>query len=140
MSILLLRPQWRLTIAVQLLISQDMTGAPLGFDYAHLTTWPAGKLNTYFGSLHRSQSPTTPSLGALGIPQLSGSLTLNGRDSKIHVNGYDVGQYMLQYSTAEVFTWHAHAKQTVLVVYSGDHNLGNVTAGQNIITVRISHG
>ena len=45
------------------------------------------------------------SAGNLTIPQLSGTLTLNGRDSKIHVVDYDVGGINLLYSSAEVFTW-----------------------------------
>jgi len=35
-------------------------GYPLGFDCANPTVWPAGNLNTNFGSLHKQQSPTTP--------------------------------------------------------------------------------
>lgn len=63
------------------------------------------------------------SAGTLAIPQLGGSLTLNGRDSKVHVTDYPVGSagYKLLYSTAEIFTWQtlADGKTTVLVVYGG---------------------
>lgn len=45
------------------------------------------------------------SAGTLGIPQLSPTLTLNGRDSKIHVTDYDVGGINMLYSSAEIFTW-----------------------------------
>lgn len=45
------------------------------------------------------------SVGDLAIPQLGGKLTLNGRDSKIHVTDYDVGGTNLLYSSAEIFTW-----------------------------------
>lgn len=72
---------------------------------------------TCSGTNYTLKLPT--SLGALSIPQLGGSLTLNGRDSKIHVTGYVVGNYTIQYSTAEVFTWHADAQKTVMVVYGG---------------------
>lgn len=43
--------------------------------------------------------------GNATIPQLGGSFTLNGRDSKIHVTDYDIGGIDVLYSSAEVFTW-----------------------------------
>ena len=55
-------------------------------------------------SIHyRLTVPT--SKGSISIPQLSSTLTLNGRDSKIHVTDYDVGAFNLLYSSAEIFTW-----------------------------------
>lgn len=59
------------------------------------------------------------SSGNLTIPQLGGSLTLNGRDSKIHVTDYDVAGTNVLYSTAEVFTWKKFEDKKVLVVYGG---------------------
>ncbi|KAF2496105.1 hypothetical protein BU16DRAFT_560944 [Lophium mytilinum] len=59
------------------------------------------------------------SQGNFSVPQLGGSLTLNGRDSKIHVSDYDVGGLNILYSTAEVFTWKKYASKTVLAVYGG---------------------
>lgn len=59
------------------------------------------------------------SLGTLNIPQLGGSLTLNGRDSKIHVTDYPVGSATLVYSTAEIFTWQQFQGKSVVVVYGG---------------------
>lgn len=41
----------------------------------------------------------------VSVPQLSSTLTLNGRDSKIHVTDYDAGGTHVLYSTAEIFTW-----------------------------------
>ncbi|KAF7861742.1 uncharacterized protein EAF02_010696 [Botrytis sinoallii] len=61
----------------------------------------------------------TTSQGALTIPQLNSSLTLNGRDSKWHVTDYDIGGTSLLYSTAEIFTWKKFNDKTVLVVYGG---------------------
>jgi hypothetical protein len=61
----------------------------------------------------------TTSAGTLKVPQLGGSLTLNGRDSKIHVTDYPVGSSTLLYSTAEVFTWVRSQGKTTLVVYGG---------------------
>lgn len=53
---------------------------------------------------YRLTVPT--SQGVINIPQLSSSLTINGRDSKIHVTDYDLGgSIRLLYSTADIFTW-----------------------------------
>ncbi|PGH09195.1 hypothetical protein AJ79_05724 [Helicocarpus griseus UAMH5409] len=60
------------------------------------------------------------SVGELTIPQLGGSLTLNGRDSKFHVTDYDVAGTNILYSTAEIFTWKKFGKRKVLVVYGGE--------------------
>ena len=45
------------------------------------------------------------SQGTINIPQLSTTLILNGRDSKIHLTDYDVGSTNMLYSSAEIFTW-----------------------------------
>lgn len=45
------------------------------------------------------------SAGTIQIPTLGGSLTLNGKDSKIHLVDYAAGSTTLLYSTGEVFTW-----------------------------------
>jgi hypothetical protein len=50
---------------------------------------------------------------------LGGSLTLNGRDSKIHVANYNVDGTIIIYSTAEVFTWKTFENSSVLIVYGG---------------------
>jgi len=71
------------------------------------------------------------SRGTLSIPQLDGSLTLSGRDSKWHVTDYDLGGTTLLYSTAEIFTWKKFEKSTVLVVYGGPgelHELSVITS------------
>ncbi|RDL39958.1 Beta-galactosidase [Venustampulla echinocandica] len=68
--------------------------------------------------------------GTLSLPQLDGSLTLSGRDSKWHATDYDLGGTNLLYSTAEIFTWKKFDKKTVLVVYGGpgeQHELAIVT-------------
>lgn len=66
---------------------------------------------------YKLQVPT--SAGRLTIPQLGGSLTLSGRDSKIHVVDYDVAGTNILYSTAEVFTWKKVGNEKYLVVYGG---------------------
>lgn len=45
------------------------------------------------------------SAGTIEIPTLGGSLTLSGKDSKIHVVDYSAGSTTLLYSTGEIFTW-----------------------------------
>lgn len=59
------------------------------------------------------------SAGNLTLPQLGGHLSINGRDSKIHVTDYDVGGINLLYSTAEIFTWKKYSTRSILVVYGG---------------------
>lgn len=60
--------------------------------------------NSRVSTNYRLIVPT--SQGYVSIPQLSSTLTLNGRDSKIHVTDYDLGGLNLLYSTAELFTWY----------------------------------
>lgn len=59
------------------------------------------------------------SAGKLTIPQLKGTLTLSGRDSKIHVVDYNVSDTSILYSTAEVFTWKKFGNTKTLVLYGG---------------------
>lgn len=59
------------------------------------------------------------SAGKLTIPQLGGSLTLSGRDSKVHVVDYDVAGTNILYSSAEVFTWTKSSSSKILVLYGG---------------------
>lgn len=55
----------------------------------------------------------------LTVPQMGGSLSLPGRDSKIHVVDYDLGGVKLYYSSAEIFTWKKSSAKTVLIMYGG---------------------
>ena len=58
--------------------------------------------------------------GPVVIPQAGGKLSLNGRDSKIHVTDYDIGGINLVYSSAEVYTWVKSAQDgRVVVLYGG---------------------
>lgn len=59
------------------------------------------------------------SQGNITVPQLGGKLTINGRDTKIHVADYKVGNFNLLYSTAEIFTWKIYNGRSVLVLYGG---------------------
>ncbi|KAJ5925341.1 beta-galactosidase [Penicillium verhagenii] len=67
---------------------------------------------------YKLQVPT--SIGNVSIPQLGGSLSLHGRDSKIHVVDYDVGGINLIYSSAEVFSWKKSGSKSVLILYGGE--------------------
>ena len=60
------------------------------------------------------------SLGNLTIPQLGGTLALNGRDAKIHVVDYDLNGIQLIYSTAEIFTWKCSTNRNVLILYGDE--------------------
>ena len=76
------------------------------------------------------------SAGHITVPQLSGELTLHGRDSKVHVSDYDVGGHNLLYSSAEIFTWKTYGDRTVLVVYGGpgeNHELAVSNGGKAAI-------
>ncbi|KAK0272524.1 hypothetical protein LTR91_006161 [Friedmanniomyces endolithicus] len=73
------------------------------------------------------------SQGNITIPQLGGTLSLWGRDSKFHVTDYDVGGINLLYSTAEIFTWKRNGDKRVLIVYGGpgeEHELAISGGGQ----------
>ncbi|KAH6896513.1 glycoside hydrolase superfamily [Thelonectria olida] len=73
---------------------------------------------------YKLKLPTTA--GTLTVPRLGGSLSLNGRDSKIHLADYPVGDFELLYSTAEVYTWKKFTDKTVLVLYGGPDELHEV--------------
>ena len=73
--------------------------------------------NTYDSTDYKLSVST--SLGDVTVPRLSGTLTLNGRDSKIHVTDYAVGAYNMLYSSAEIFTWKVSNNKTVLILYGG---------------------
>lgn len=83
------------------------------------------------------------SAGSITIPQLGGSLTLSGRDSKIHVVDYDVAGTSILYSSAEVFTWNKVGKSKVLVLYGGageHHELAVVSTSKASVIEGSSSG
>ncbi|KAF2472055.1 uncharacterized protein BDR25DRAFT_366810 [Lindgomyces ingoldianus] len=78
----------------------------------------------------------TSAFGNITVPQLNDtSLTLNGRDSKVHVSDYDIGGTTLVYSTAEVYTWHKYANKTILIVYGGPGEIHELTVAATGLTV-----
>ena len=93
------------------------------------------KFNTLDSTTYKLNIPTT-AFGNITVPQVNGtSLTLNGRDSKIHVSNYDIGGATLVYSTAEIFTWRKYDDRTVLVVYGGPgetHELALAVTGLEV--------
>jgi hypothetical protein len=46
------------------------------------------------------------------------NITLKPRDSKMIPVNYQVGEFKLAYSTAEIFTWKSYSSKTVLIIYS----------------------
>jgi hypothetical protein len=94
-----------------------------------LTVTPAFGENTDFffvrHSKYNSEATTSyrmniSSFGAItSIPSIGPELTLNGRDSKVIVKNYGIGDGTVYYSTAEIFTWAQYDDKTVLVVYGG---------------------
>lgn len=80
---------------------------------------------------------STSAFGNITVPQMNGtSLTLNGRDAKVHVADYDIGGTNVAYSTAEIFTWHKYEDKTVLVVYGGPgetHELSIEATGLEVL-------
>ena len=66
------------------------------------------------------------SAGQMTIPRLGGHLTLNGRDSKVHVSDYPLGEYTLVYSTAEIFTWKKFGDKTIVILYGGPDEMHEV--------------
>ncbi|KAF7168162.1 hypothetical protein CNMCM5623_001264 [Aspergillus felis] len=93
--------------------------------------WPAGDFlpgsgvgavdiyghDAYLSTNYTLKVPT--SAGTLAVPQLGRSLTLNGRNPKVHVTDYDVGGTNSLYSTAEILTWKKFHDYSVLIVYGG---------------------
>ena len=75
------------------------------------------KYNSMRSIPYKLKLPT--SAGNITIPQLGGTLSLHGRDSKIHVTDFEAGGYNILYSSAEIFTWKKHGTRTTLVVYGG---------------------
>ncbi|KAF2128763.1 glycoside hydrolase family 35 protein [Dothidotthia symphoricarpi CBS 119687] len=79
------------------------------------------RYNTFDSTTYKLRLQT--SVGNITIPQLGGSLSMNGRDTKIHVTDYDVGGFNLLYSTAEIFTWKQYGMRRVLVVHGGPNEV-----------------
>ncbi|PIG88964.1 beta-galactosidase [Aspergillus arachidicola] len=86
---------------------------------------------TFTGNARYRMTVST-SIGNVTIPQLHNStLSLNGRDSKLHVTDYDVGGINMIYSSAEVLTWaRAIGSTRVVVLYGGEDEVHEVAFSQ----------
>ena len=76
--------------------------------------------------------------GSFSVPQLSSNLTLNGRDSKIHVSDYELGGSIdILYCTADIFTWKKYESLTILILYSGLNEMNEIafTGASDYITL-----
>ncbi|KAL2126382.1 hypothetical protein VTI74DRAFT_1017 [Chaetomium olivicolor] len=75
------------------------------------------------------------SKGTLPIPKLGGTLTMPGRDTRIHVTDYPLGSQTLVYCTAEIFTWKKFDAKTVVFVYGGLDETHELLLKRNPVTV-----
>ncbi|RAK88787.1 beta-galactosidase [Aspergillus costaricaensis CBS 115574] len=89
-----------------------------------------GELTSQESTSYKLRVNTTA--GSLTIPQLGGTLSLNGRDSKIHLVDYNVGNLSLIYSSAELFTWKQTGSKSVVVLYGGEDELHEFAVPANI--------
>lgn len=97
--------------------SKDITTTPLFGNKTNFYVTRQTKYNSQASTPYKLKVQT--SAGNLTLPQLGGQLSINGRDSKIHLTDYDVGGFNLLYSTAEIFTWKKYGSRSVVVVYGG---------------------
>ncbi|KAF2186132.1 glycoside hydrolase family 35 protein [Zopfia rhizophila CBS 207.26] len=82
--------------------------------------------HTNYSTLASTQYQVTlpSSKGDIHIPKANGSLTLNGRDSKIMVTDYNAAGKTLLYSTSDIFTRQILEDKKVLILYAdvGEYN------------------
>lgn len=88
----------------------DVVGNKTGFYTVRHTDASSFDTQTY-----KLTVPT--SAGTLTIPALGGSLSLTGKDSKIHVVDYTAGSTHILYSSAEIMTWATIDGRDVIVLY-----------------------
>jgi hypothetical protein len=82
--------------------------------------------------------PTT--LGNVTIPQLDGSLVINGRDAKIHVTDYEIGDINLVYSSGEIFSWAKGCPGPVAIFYGGAGELHELALPSSLAEPTIPEG
>ncbi|RAL65137.1 hypothetical protein DID88_001243 [Monilinia fructigena] len=89
----------------------------------------------------RTKLTVTTSHGNITIPQLNGSLVMNGRDSKIHVTDYDIGGINLFYSSAEIFSWTQRSTLgRVLVLYGGNRENNEAAFSTSLGVPKVTEG
>ncbi|KIJ67770.1 glycoside hydrolase family 35 protein [Hydnomerulius pinastri MD-312] len=94
----------------------DVVGNKTGFYVVRQNDSSSNAMQMYTLTL-----PT--SAGNLTIPQLGGQLTLDGKDSKIHVVDYAAGSSHLLYSTGEIMTWATIDNRDVILIYGNTGEL-----------------
>ncbi|KAF5322689.1 hypothetical protein D9619_001054 [Psilocybe cf. subviscida] len=88
----------------------DVVGNKTGFYVVRQNDASVNTVQTYTLTV-----PT--SLGSQKIPTIGGSLTLSGKDSKIHVVDYAAGGTTLLYSSAEIMTWATMDGRDIIILY-----------------------
>ncbi|QKX55508.1 uncharacterized protein TRUGW13939_02601 [Talaromyces rugulosus] len=109
--------------SVTMAITSDISVSPLLGLSTNSSFWVV-RHTDYTSSDDTSYTmPIQTSNGTVTIPQLGGVLSLLGRDSKILVTDYPLGNINLLYSTAELFTWKQFGDYIVVVLYGeiGEH-------------------
>lgn len=101
--------------------SRDITISPLFGEGNDLCNMYVAR-NTNASSTGATAYTLTLPFGSeeITIPQLGGELTMPGRDSKIHVTQYPLGDLpaKLAYSTAEIFTWGSTSHHGLIILYA----------------------
>lgn len=93
----------------------EITTTPI---FGNVTNFYVTRQSDYTSLDSTPYTLTVPtSVGNVTIPQLGGTLTLNGRDSKVQVIDYDVGGYNLIYSSSDIYTQGASGDKKVLLLY-----------------------
>ena len=99
--------------------STDLIVTPLIGNLTSSSFYVVRHVNTTYEISTSYKLKINTSMGDFTIPQLGGTLSLNGRDSKIHVTDYNISSANIVYSTAEIFTWKNFENKTTLIVYGG---------------------
>lgn len=78
------------------------------------------------------------SKGLITVPHLGGTLTMPGRDTRIHVTDYPIGDTLFVYCTAEIFTWQQYEDKTIAVVYAGTDETHELLIKRNSVFEKTS--
>lgn len=120
----------------------ELTVTPLTGNITLSSFYIVRHVDTTYTGLTTYKLKISTSTGNITVPQLGGTLSLNGRDSKVHVADYNISSANIVYSTAEIFTWKNFDNNTVLVVYggSGEHHEIEIQVPGNVATATVVEG
>jgi hypothetical protein len=104
-------PQAGAYVSTKELTVTELTSGKTKFLVVRHTDYASKNSTNYKLSLNNTR------IGPRAVPQASDTLSLHGRDSKIHVVDYDLHGINLLYSTAEILTVKRYGEEVVLVVY-----------------------